>query len=56
MWLGNFLDPALTIYDISGGVVAYMDERLPMDLARNLPALISTLCTPLNETAATGSR
>lgn len=29
MMLGNFLDPAVTIFDESGNVVAYMDEAAP---------------------------
>ena len=35
MRLGNFLDPALTIYDSSGGVVAYMDETAPNGFDKN---------------------
>lgn len=29
MSLGNFLDPAVTIYDSGGGVIAYIDEVMP---------------------------
>ena len=39
MRLGNFLDPALTIYDNSGGVVAYMDETAPNGFDKEPPSL-----------------
>ena len=39
MRLGNFLDPALTVYDSSGGVVAYMDETAPNGFDKEPPSL-----------------
>jgi hypothetical protein len=39
MRLGNFLDPAITVYDDSGGVVAYMDETAPNGFDKEPPRL-----------------
>ena len=39
MRLGNFLDPAVTVYDSSGGVVAYMDETAPNGFDKEPPSL-----------------
>lgn len=39
MRLGNFLDPAITVYDSSGGVVAYMDETAPNGFDKEPPSL-----------------
>jgi len=39
MRLGNFLDPALTVYDSSGSVVAYMDETAPNGFDKEPPSL-----------------
>ena len=39
MKLGNFLDPAITIYDQKGGVVGYMDETVPNAFDKDPPSL-----------------
>ena len=39
MRLGNFLDPAITVYDGSDGVVAYMDETAPNGFDKEPPSL-----------------
>jgi hypothetical protein len=39
MRLGNFLDPAITVYDSSGGLVAYMDETAPNGFDKEPPSL-----------------
>ena len=39
MRLGNFLDPAITVYDSSGGIVAYMDETAPNGFDKEPPSL-----------------
>jgi hypothetical protein len=39
MALGNFLDPAITVYDAAGSVVAYMDETAPNGFDKDPPSL-----------------
>jgi IPT/TIG domain-containing protein len=39
MRLGNFLDPAITIYDSAGSLVAYMDETAPNGFDKEPPQL-----------------
>ena len=39
MRLGNFLDPALIVYDSSGSVVAYLDETAPNGFDKEPPSL-----------------
>ncbi|MBM3774945.1 MAG: DUF1553 domain-containing protein, partial [Acidobacteria bacterium] len=39
MRLGNFLDPAITIFDASGNVIAYMDETAPNGFDKEPPSV-----------------